>query len=142
MLLKKRKKDDAEINVGAFADIAFLLIIFFILTTTFIKPAGEKLEIPSGTTDPEQKEQKQLTISLSPAEIHYGEKAEKMTLAELQTALAKEAFPTKPEKNRIVILDTDAAVTYEEYFKVVMAITQAGGVLGLVEDAGKGGSTP
>ena len=43
MKLKTRQPRGPEINVGSFADIAFLLIIFFILPATFLKPAGAKL---------------------------------------------------------------------------------------------------
>ena len=47
MALKRKPRPDADINVGPFSDIAFLMIIFFILATTLIKPAGGKLDIPS-----------------------------------------------------------------------------------------------
>ena len=42
-MLKKKKKDAPEINGGAMADIAFLLLIFFLVTTTFVRPEREVL---------------------------------------------------------------------------------------------------
>ena len=130
----RRSREHHEIDVAAFADVAFLLIIFFILTTTFVKPAGSKVDIPSGAPDPAKKEQKQLTITLTASEIHYGPKGEKMSLEELRAALWKENFNAKPPDARVVILESAPDVPYEVYFNVVMAITNADGILALVEE--------
>ena len=40
MAMRKKKRQGADVNVGPFSDIAFLLIIVFILTATFTKLAG------------------------------------------------------------------------------------------------------
>ncbi len=46
MLLKKRKREDAEINGSSLADIAFLLLIFFLVTTTINVDTGIGLVLP------------------------------------------------------------------------------------------------
>ncbi|MBM4031608.1 MAG: biopolymer transporter ExbD, partial [Planctomycetes bacterium] len=48
----RKQRPFFEPEVTSFADIAFLLIIFFILTTTFVVPAGQKLDIPAASADP------------------------------------------------------------------------------------------
>ena len=137
-LESKSGRRSADIDVGAFADIAFLLIIFFILTTTFIRPFGHKLNIPSGTTDVAKKEEKQLTINLKPGQIAYGEQSEQLTVDELRMRLARvQLLKRKPEK-RLVIVECAQNVPYEQYFQVVMAVTDAGGVLALIEEEDKG----
>ncbi|GAB5408036.1 MAG: hypothetical protein BalsKO_04010 [Balneolaceae bacterium] len=40
MLLKKREREGAEINGSSMADIAFLLLIFFLVTTTINVDTG------------------------------------------------------------------------------------------------------
>ncbi len=134
MQLKRKKKLELDINVGSFADIAFLLIIFFILTTTFIRPTGRQLEIPTSTNDPEQKEQKQLTITMVPGKIYYGEEAKVLSIAEVREALERQNFAEKSEDDRIVVVESRNNVPYEEWFQVVTAIGKAGGVLGLIEE--------
>ena len=126
-----------EPELASFADIAFLLIIFFILTTTFIVPAGNKLDIPAASADPERAEDKQLTVTLIGEEIHYGPQAEKVTLDELRRNLFGRNFRAKPPDKRIVIVNARADVPYELYFDVVMAIHHADGVLALLEEEGK-----
>ena len=136
MKLKRKDHGDGAIDVGSFADIAFLLIIFFILTTTFVKIAGNKIEIPSGSADESESEQKQLSITLSADSITYGEEAKSISMDELRVVLAKEKFETKEPDARMVILETDGEVLYERYFQVVMAIDDSGGVLTLIDHAG------
>lgn len=53
MLLKKRKKESAEINGSSMADIAFLLLIFFLVTTTINVDTGIGLVLPP-PLDPEE----------------------------------------------------------------------------------------
>ncbi|MEX0720417.1 MAG: biopolymer transporter ExbD [Balneolaceae bacterium] len=53
MLLKKRKREMAEINGSSMADIAFLLLIFFLVTTTINVDTGIGLQLPP-PLDPEE----------------------------------------------------------------------------------------
>ncbi|HCE42156.1 MAG TPA: hypothetical protein DET40_01240 [Lentisphaeria bacterium] len=133
MKFKKKPFREPEINLASLVDIAFLLLIFFILTTTFTKTAGNKINIPSGSTDSSRKQEKQITVSLKPGEIRYGENSQVITLDTLRQMLAKENFPAKEASQRIVILDSDKEVTYDEYFQIVMAIAKANGVVALVD---------
>ena len=136
MKLKRKEQADTKIDVGSFSDIAFLLIIFFILTTTFTKIAGNKIEIPSGSEEQSEVEQKQLSVTLSAENITYGEDAKSISIDELRVALAKEKFETKEPDDRMVVLETGGEVLYERYFQVVMAINDSGGVLTLIDHAG------
>lgn len=133
----RRRNDEPEIDVGAFSDIAFLLIIFFILTTTFIKPAGSKMEIPAGSTDKSQKTEKQMTVNLQGEKILWGETQKTMKLDEFRDFLLEKKLKEKPEKDRIIILDSGPNVSYELYYKVVMAITYADGVMALIDHEDK-----
>ena len=140
--MARRRKVSREplINVGSFADIAFLLIIFFILTTQLIKPLGKRVDLPAGTEDKTQQTDEQLTINLRPGDIRYGEQAEKLTFQELREQLEGENFPGKEyDRDKIVILDSADDVPYEEYFQVMMAVNKAGGILALLEREGEKG---
>ena len=136
MKLNRNKKGMPEIDVGAFSDIAFLLIIFFILTTTFVKSAGEKIEIPSGSQD-ESKKQKQITVVLKGDQILYGEKSESITLQRFREIMKNQNFKSKKPSQRMVLLEAHKDVVYDNYYKVVMAINNADGILALLEKGDK-----
>lgn len=53
MLLKKRSREDAQINGSSMADIAFLLLIFFLVTTTINVDTGIGLVLPPPLDDQE-----------------------------------------------------------------------------------------
>lgn len=141
MALKRKKWLAGDFEVRAFADIVFLLLIFFILTTTFVQPQGNRLRIPSGVQDPSAKMARQPTISLSPTGIRWGERGQELSLAELRATLLQANFSARPEGQRVVILNTAPDVPFQMYFEVVMAIHNADGVLALVEPPAGGPET-
>ncbi|MBM4035188.1 MAG: biopolymer transporter ExbD, partial [Planctomycetes bacterium] len=113
------------------------LIIFFILTTTFVVPAGQKLDIPAASADPAKAEDKQLTVSLAGQEIHFGPRGERVSIEQLRRNLLGRNFRARPPSQRIVIVNARPDVPYELYFEVVMAIHAADGVLALLEEEEK-----
>jgi biopolymer transport protein ExbD len=139
MALPRRVPKEAVIEIGSFSDIAFLMNIFFILTAEFLRPAGMKMDIPSGSADPGNRQDTVLTINVSPERIFYGEKSEPMTIEELRKRLLRENLRAKPPAQRVVILDAGKDVPYERYFQVVTAVARANGIIALVEQTEKGG---
>ena len=56
--MKKRKyrDDDAEINITPMLDIVFIMLIFFIVTTSFVKEDGLEVARPSNSPPTEIKQ--------------------------------------------------------------------------------------
>ena len=52
-MIKKRKRKVDEVNSSSMADIAFLLLVFFLVTTTISMDKGINIVLPA---DGEQKE--------------------------------------------------------------------------------------
>ena len=55
----------------------------------------------------------------------------------LRSRLFEGELGSKGEAERNVIIDSDKSVLYETYFRVVMAVTKAGGVVAIVDKKGK-----
>ena len=51
MAIKKRNKISAEFSMSSLTDIIFLLLIFFMLTSTLVKQNALNLKLPSSTSE-------------------------------------------------------------------------------------------
>ena len=135
----KKRQGDIEPDLTSFSDIANLLIIFFILTTTLARPWGRQVDMPSASTPPQQQKQESdtPTINLTADRITISEGSEtgkEITMNELRQYLWKKNFPAMDEKHRSVSVETANEVPYERYYQVVTAIAAAGGVVAILSD--------
>ncbi|MBC8373628.1 MAG: biopolymer transporter ExbD [Planctomycetes bacterium] len=136
-LRRGKRQQNSEPNLGPFSDIAFLLIIFFILTTTLSSMMGNKLDIPAARENPKKSKAEQPTIILSPEKLAWGKQQEDVTLMQLRVKLMDLNLRAKPQGKRIVVLDCAPKTAYQKYYEVVMAIEEAGGVLGMITEPGE-----
>lgn len=135
----KKRQGDIEPDLTSFSDIANLLIIFFILTTTLARPWGQPVDMPSAATPPqEQREQSDTpTVNLTRDRITIAEgegEGKEVTMDELRQFLWKRNFPALDDKHKSVSVETAADVPYERYYQVVTAIAAAGGVVAILTD--------
>ena len=137
MARRKKRRDTAEANVGPFSDIAFLLIIFFILTTTLTRLAGNRLDIPSAQESKEKSNADQPTITLSGQRILWGGGEREISLKELRGRLFELDLSSQDPGRRVVVINCSPDVVYQRYYEVMMAITEAGGVLGIIAESGE-----
>ncbi len=62
---KKQSEEEAEINLTPMLDIVFIMLIFFIVTTSFVKESGIDVNRPSAQTG-ERKEQGNIIVAIKP----------------------------------------------------------------------------
>ena len=135
MLLKKKKRDPAEIPSSSLADIAFLLLIFFLVTTTIDVDTGIGLVLPPPPDEtiipPPIKERNMLKILVnSQGLILMNEKP--AALNEVKDIIKKYIdnngvdpdFSESPNK-AIVSLKTDKQTPYRMYIDVLDEIKGA-----------------
>jgi len=58
MRRRQRIEDEAEINITPMLDIVFIMLIFFIVTTSFVKEEGLEVSRPSNAPPKEIKQKK------------------------------------------------------------------------------------
>ena len=56
--------DELDINITPLIDIVFLLLIFFMVSTTFVESAGISVALPSAQSAPVEKDAEPLTIAI------------------------------------------------------------------------------
>lgn len=64
MWTRKKKSEPAALDMTPLVDMVFLLIIFFMLSTTFIVTPGIRMDLPRGSSDAIVSEKKEIVISI------------------------------------------------------------------------------
>ena len=137
MKFKHRKKQSkqhrsGEVPTGSFADIAFLLIIYFLVATTLVKVKSITADLPTGEKAADAQIDKTPTLMLRDDEMLFNDNP--VTLPELNDRLKALKLPDKDPGKRIIMLESTDSTRYEVYFHALAAIDAAGGVVALVEE--------
>ena len=132
---RRKEKKDLEIPTDSVSDIAFLLIIFFILTTTLSKLSGFTAELPS--TDASKQEAaktdaKTPTVQLANGKLLFNEQEVPMTV--LKDRLLDLRLGSKQGGEKIVLLEAAGKADYQTYYEAMAAISAAGGDVAIVEE--------
>ena len=83
-----------QIDIAPLIDIIFQLLIFFMLTSSFVFQSGIKVKLPKAITSEFVKEES-LTIIITSEDILYVNR-ELTTVKELQRELAKPQYKSRP----------------------------------------------
>ena len=133
-LARRKEKRELEIPTDSVSDIAFLLIIFFILTTTLSKLTGFTAELPSAAASQQQakSDAKTPTVQLASGKLLFDER--EVSIAALRERLLDLRLANRQGEERIVMLEAAGKVDYQTYYEVMAAISAAGGVVAIVEE--------
>ncbi|MBI2192493.1 MAG: biopolymer transporter ExbD [Planctomycetes bacterium] len=129
---RKQRPSAGYIPVDSFSDLAFLLIIFFILVTSLQKQSGFVTDIPSGQKSEAQPE-KTTSITIRDDRISLNDQF--LDVFQLRAKLQEMNLPArKAQEEKIVLLEAVGGVHYQTYFEVMAAISSAGGVIAIVKE--------
>jgi len=131
MALHRRTKISPTFNMASMTDIIFLLLIFFMITSTMVAPNAMKVNLPQGKKQSSIKAA--ASVSIDAQQRIYasvdGKSAREVTLKQLPQVLRKAqrqdgelfvtlyADETVPYKNVVEVLN----VANENRFKMVLA---------------------
>lgn len=129
-LLKKQSKVSDQIPTSSMADIAFLLLIFFLVTTVFDEEIGLQVVLPERGPESEQEvSPKNLLFFLVQPDgsvvIRRGESpAEQRVTARQVEGIMRQALAGNP--NVIGVVQTSPQARYEHMISVLDGIQSAG----------------
>jgi len=125
MKFARRARSEVEINLTPLIDVVFLLLIFFMVSTTFTKETHLAIDLPEATGEPMQVVPRQVEISISRSG-HY---------AINEVALVNDAFDTLKRAIEKVsggdtsipfIITADAQTTHQSVVRAMDAAAQLG----------------
>jgi len=127
MKIRRRRQQNIEtvINVTSLLDVTFILLIFFMITTTFSKPNKQLplITLPQATNVEDQKKQADIEVNID-AQGNYhinGNKLIDNEMSTLSRALEREKLS---KENPYVLIKGDEKVTYQSLVNIFDAITK------------------
>lgn len=111
MELKSRNKIDPAFSLSSMTDIIFLLLIFFLLTSTIVTPSGLTITLPTSKTN--QAANQKVTVSITD-DLGYYLNGKKITAAELPDLLRNEL----PLEGGTLLLQSDKTVPIQYIVEV------------------------
>lgn len=113
MAIKRGSKVESSFGSASMTDLMFLLIIFFMVTTTMINPNALKLLLPQSNS--QQKEKPFTTVSIT-ADLQYYVETQPVSFDQLERVL-RETIGTTEDPT--VSLHCDKSVPIDEVVKVM-----------------------
>jgi len=128
MLNIKKREVESEIFTGSMADISFLLIIFFMVTSVFSATRGLDFSLPEESTQtPEIKQEDSIDVEVTAT---GGLQVDGKPLA-LEELLPYVADKLRQNPDKPVILRTDPEATYGDMIRVFDELRQADEKMGI-----------
>ncbi|MCK5640482.1 MAG: biopolymer transporter ExbD [Gammaproteobacteria bacterium] len=122
MQLKRSRPNEPDVNLTPLIDVVFLLLIFFMVSTTFERETSITIELPEASGAPVETEKRVLEISIDKQGRYYvnGKELINTQKETLKRAIQKAAGDVKDPQ---VLLSADRNATHQS---VIMAMDAAG----------------
>ena len=123
MNFRPRAQEEVDVNLTPLIDVVFLLLIFFMVTTTFDRNAEIKIELPTATNTVQSQKQDKIELLIDGQGRYYVNGREVLnnkpeTLFQAMTLVLNDMDKVPP-----LVISADASVNYQS---VVTAMDIAG----------------
>ena len=115
MPLQSKNKVDPAFSMSSMTDIIFLLLIFFMLTSSFITPSGLNVSLPSAKKTEIVMQKLSVTIT---EDLKYMVNNQQVSRDQIESVLARELSGAGTETEGVVVLHVDKSVPTEYFVEV------------------------
>ncbi len=130
MKIKTSGRLEQTIPTGSMADIVFLLIIFFMLTSTLVKESGIELTLPQAKkTEQKKMQRRSITVSKS-GKLYYN--GVPLGAAAVEEQLAESLDGVEGIENRGVSIKGDKETDYQHIVTAIDIVNRLDGNLILI----------
>ncbi len=125
MNLKPQRRDNVDVNLTPLIDVVFLLLIFFMVSTTFKQDAELKIDLPEADARAVEQKEQSLEIVIDAEGRYFINKQEVVNrkLETLKTAIHK---VSKGSNNIPLIIRADAKSPHQAFITAMDAAKQLG----------------
>jgi len=123
--LKPERREEIDLNLTPLIDVVFLLLIFFMVSTTFEKTSKLKIDLPEASAQATQQANKKIVIGIDVKGRYYINERQLVNtqLKTLKQALIKTAGN---DKDMPIVLRADAKTPHQAVVRAMDAASQVG----------------
>ncbi|MBE0509231.1 MAG: biopolymer transporter ExbD [Chromatiales bacterium] len=125
MRLQSRRAEDPDLNLTPLIDVVFLLLIFFMVSTTFERDTEISLELPEASGEPLKTEQVVIEISID-AQGHYYVNQQELINTQIDTIKRAIQQARGDVERPQVILSADRQTPHQAVITAMDAARQVG----------------
>lgn len=125
MNLRPQRKEELELNMTPLIDVVFLLLIFFMVSTTFERESEIKITLPKVSQEGGETESQVIQVAIDANErIYIDERPlEDIRLATIRAAIAASG---QNLEDPAVVIKADSEVSHQTVVRVMDAARQSG----------------
>ena len=125
MNLQPGEEDEPEVNLTPLIDVVFLLLIFFMVSTTFEQQSRIQIELPEATATAAETENETLEIVID-AQGRYFIGERQVVNSEVKTLKSAISKAVDGRESLTVIIRSDASTPYQAVITALDATSQLG----------------
>lgn len=124
-----------QIPMAAMPDIAFLLLMFFMVSTTFLIQRSLDVELPAYAKERAPQDEKRMKVFLAAESlrVEYGGAGEKIDTWELKGRVRDAIGSKEAREECVVLMEVDDDCPYDRVIYAFDAVRDGGGYVTLVE---------
>lgn len=127
MNLQPQKRNNIELNLTPLIDVVFLLLIFFMVSTTFNKESRISVDLPEAVTKDEQPDEEKKTVDVTvDAKGLYYVNQQEVVNTEPETLKRAIMQAAGDRRDLPVVITADANTTHQSVIVVMDVASQIG----------------
>jgi biopolymer transport protein ExbD len=120
-----RRSDDFEINVVSLIDVLLTLLMFFVLTTTFVQHSRMKVNLPQASAEDRDMQPPAITVMVD-RDGHYYVGSDEVQGASVDALKDAIAHVAGDDRNQTVTIRADAMTAHQNVVTAMDALGQLG----------------
>lgn len=122
---RQRRRADVDVNITPLIDVVFLLLIFFMVSTTFIRESHLDLNLPEASAEPGDPVASQVEILIS-ADGQYSVNDRSLVNNRIETLMRALQEVAAGDSGRPLIITADAETPHQAVIRAMDAAGQLG----------------
>lgn len=125
MRFRKKHRQETEVFTDSLNDILFILLMFFLITTTMANPNVVKVNNPRGTKDTKAKQN--IVVSIDKEQrVYLGQRPIDVNFIDTILLAEVNRIKRSPLDTPSVVINADTIAYYGEVFRIMRAAKRAG----------------